>query len=75
MTHAFNQSQRFMRLSFTADANGLTATAPANANLAPAGHYMLFLVGKNGAPSEARIVHIQQAPIAAAMSSDGAATR
>lgn len=75
MTHAFNQSQRFMRLSFTADASQLTATAPANANLAPPGHYMLFLVGKNGAPSEARIVHIQQAPLAAAMPGGGAATR
>lgn len=59
MTHAFNQSQRFMRLTFTAGTDRVTATAPANANLAPPGYYMLFLVGKNGAPSEARIVHIQ----------------
>ena len=65
MTHAFNQSQRFMRLPFTADASLITATAPANPNLAPPGHYMLFLVGRNGAPSEARIVHLQQGLVAA----------
>jgi galactose oxidase len=58
MTHAFNQNQRFMRLSFVAGTDRVTATAPANANLAPPGYYMLFLVGTNGAPSEARIVHI-----------------
>ena len=59
MTHAFNQSQRFIRLSFTAGSGAVTATAPANANLAPPGHYMLFLVGTNGAPSVARIVHVR----------------
>jgi Domain of unknown function (DUF1929)/Galactose oxidase, central domain len=58
MTHAFDQNQRFMSLSFTPGAGSVSATAPANANLAPPGHYMLFLVGSNGAPSTARIVHI-----------------
>ena len=58
MTHAFNQSQRFIRLAFAAGPGAVTATAPANANLAPPGHYLLFLVGTNGAPSVARIVHI-----------------
>ena len=60
MTHAFNQSQRFIRLSFSAAADkSLTAVAPANGNIAQPGHYMLFLIGSNGAPSVARIVHIQ----------------
>jgi galactose oxidase len=58
MTHAFNQSQRFMGLPFTVGPAGVTVTAPANANLAPPGHYMLFLVGSNGTPSVARIVHV-----------------
>jgi hypothetical protein len=58
MTHALNQSQRFSRLSFAAGAGGLTVMAPANANLAPPGHYLLFLVGTNGAPSVARVVHL-----------------
>jgi galactose oxidase len=60
MTHAFNMTQRFVRLSFTAASDGsLVATAPANPNLAQPGYYMLFLIGSNGAPSVARIVHIQ----------------
>jgi hypothetical protein len=36
----------------------LNVTAPANANLAPPGHYLLFLVNANGAPSVARIIRI-----------------
>lgn len=56
MTHAFNQSQRFAPLRFTTGSNGITATAPAGPNLAPPGHYMLFLVGANGAPSVARML-------------------
>lgn len=59
MTHAFDQNQRFMRLSFVRQPGILTVTAPANANLAPPGHYMLFLVNANGVPSVANILHIQ----------------
>jgi hypothetical protein len=33
-------------------------TAPASANLAPPGHYMLFLVDQQGIPSVAKIVQI-----------------
>ena len=57
-THGFNQSQMFLRLSFVPASGGLTVTGPANANLAPPGHYMLFLVDARGTPSVARIVHI-----------------
>jgi galactose oxidase-like protein/glyoxal oxidase-like protein/Kelch motif protein len=58
MTHAFNQSQQLAKLPFADGPNGLRVTAPANANLAPPGFYMLFLVGANGVPSVARIVHV-----------------
>jgi hypothetical protein len=58
MTHGFNQSQMFVRLSFARASGGLTVTAPANANLAPPGHYMLFLIGTKGTPSVARFIHI-----------------
>jgi hypothetical protein len=58
VTHTFDQSQRFAKLPFADGPNGLKVTAPANANLAPPGHYMLFLVGTNGAPSVARILHV-----------------
>lgn len=61
VTHAFNQSQQLNTLGFTAAANGqsLTATTPANGNLAPPGPYMLFLVNAQGVPSVAQIVFLQ----------------
>ena len=48
------------RCSFTAGATSLTATAPANANVAPPGFYMLFIVDANGVPSVARMVSVQR---------------
>src|SRR5206468_9470754 len=35
VTHAFDEDQRFLNLSFTAGIGALTIQAPANANLAP----------------------------------------
>jgi hypothetical protein len=57
VTHATNMAQRFIPLSFSAGSGTLTATAPANANIAPPGNYMLFIVNTNGVPSVAAIVH------------------
>ncbi len=57
VTHAFDQNQRRVPLAFTANAGTLTVTAPANANLAPPGFYMLFLVS-NGVPSVAEFVRV-----------------
>jgi hypothetical protein len=56
-THTDNMSQRFIPLTFSAGGSSLTVTAPVNANLAPPGNYMLFLVDTNGIPSVAAIVH------------------
>jgi hypothetical protein len=53
MTHGFNMGQRYVPLSFTAGAGALTVTSPANANLAPPGHYMLFVLDDLGVPSSA----------------------
>jgi hypothetical protein len=59
VTHATDMNQRLNYLSFTApDSTSLSVTAPANALLAPPGHYMLFLLDENGVPSIARIVRI-----------------
>lgn len=58
VTHAFNENQRINLLSFTASTGGLTVTAPANANISPPGHYMLFIVNQDGVPSVARIVEL-----------------
>lgn len=47
-THAFDQDQRAIELQFSEDGkepeNTLTITAPANAYIAPAGLYMLFIL-------------------------------
>ena len=59
VTHSDNMEQRYIPLSFTRGATSLTATAPANANVAPPGPYMLFLVDTNGVPSVAHMVSIQ----------------
>ncbi len=58
VTHAFNMDQRFVPLSFTQTSGGLNVQAPANANLAPPGTYMLFIVNSNGVPSIAPFVRL-----------------
>ena len=58
-THAFNQNQQFMRLLFTRPSLGtLTVTGPANANIAPPGHYLLFLISDTGVPSSGQVVSV-----------------
>jgi len=57
VTHDINMSQRFLPLSFTAGSGSLSIVAPANANLAPPGNYMLFIVDTTGVPSVAAIVN------------------
>jgi hypothetical protein len=58
ITHAFNENAGFNSLSFTQTTGGITVTAPANANLATPGNYMLFIVNSSGAASVASWVHL-----------------
>lgn len=58
VTHGFDQNQRINRLSFSKASRGLQITTPSNGNLAPPGHYMLFILTKRGVPSEGRIIQI-----------------
>ncbi|HYS11315.1 MAG TPA: fibronectin type III domain-containing protein [Myxococcales bacterium] len=58
VTHTINMAQRYLPLAFTAGSGSLTVTAPANANLATPGNYMLFLVDTNGVPSIAANTHL-----------------
>jgi len=58
VTHFFDQNERYLPLSFTQASGGLTVTAPANANLAPPGYYMLFIVNSSGVPSIAPFVQV-----------------
>jgi len=55
-THAFDQNQRTVTVSFTQATGGLNLTAPSDPNLAPPGHYMLFLLNGSGVPSVAKII-------------------
>ena len=68
-THAFNQNQRFLSLSFSANGNNLEIRAPYDGqynsptpggarNIAPPGFYMLFLLDDQGVPSVAKIVRV-----------------
>jgi hypothetical protein len=59
VTHAFDQNQRYVPLTFQQTTGGLTVQAPNSANLAPPGYYMLFIIGSNGVPSVASMVKIQ----------------
>jgi hypothetical protein len=61
-THTNDMSQRFMRLNFTATSTGLNVTMPANANLAPPGFYLLFILNGSGVPSVGSMVQISSAP-------------
>lgn len=58
-THTIDMDQRLLHLNFQQIGSSLDVQAPADANLAPPGYYMLFLVDNNGVPSVASFVHIQ----------------
>jgi PKD repeat protein len=60
-THAFDMGQRFEWLPFSRIPGGLSISAPDNSNLAPPGHYMLFLLNGSGVPSVAKIVKVGSA--------------
>jgi galactose oxidase len=67
VTHSFDQNQRLNTLAFTKGQDALNVSAPANANICPPGHYMLFVVNGEGTPSVGHIVRISahQAAVAA----------
>jgi galactose oxidase len=59
VTHAFDASQRANSLAFTIGAGSVKVTAPLNSRRAPPGHYLLFLLNRNGVPSVGRIVQVR----------------
>ena len=65
VTHSVNMEQRYVPLSFTAGGGVINATAPANANVAPPGIYMLFVTNANGVPSVARMMRVGSEPTTA----------
>jgi hypothetical protein len=58
VTHAYNQNQRINRLNFQQTPGGLQISAPAEANLAPPGYYILFILNGSGAPSLGQIMRL-----------------
>lgn len=57
-THANDMHQRYVPLAVTQEADGVQLTAPPDANAAPPGYYMLFLVNEAGVPSIAEFVEV-----------------
>ena len=62
VTHAYDQSQRFVPLAFTAEADRVVVTSPWAPYDAPPGYYMLFLISNQGVPSVAEYVKVAPVP-------------
>ncbi|WP_167784884.1 galactose oxidase-like domain-containing protein [Ramlibacter rhizophilus] len=58
VTHSVDMNQRLNVLGFSPGQGLLEVTAPASGNIAPPGHYLLFLVDQNGVPSLGRVVQL-----------------
>ena len=58
VTHDDNMEQRYVPLNFTTGSGSLSATIPANVNVAPPGYYMLFVLNGAGVPSVAKMVRL-----------------
>jgi hypothetical protein len=59
VTHSVNFDQRYVRLADLTTGSGVyTVAAPATANLAPPGYYMLFVTDQDGVPSVAATVQL-----------------
>jgi hypothetical protein len=59
VTHGTNMDQRYIPLQFSQGQGGqVSVVAPANNNIAPPGHYMLFVCPTSGAPSIAKFLKV-----------------
>ncbi|MEH6593103.1 MAG: carboxypeptidase regulatory-like domain-containing protein [Halioglobus sp.] len=59
-THTYDQSQRYIPLTFSASGQSLTIDAPADAFTASPGYYMLFLVNSAGVPAIAPFMRVAE---------------
>lgn len=59
-THTDDMNQRYVPLTFAIKAGNLAVTAPANANIAPPGYYMLSIVNSSGVPAVMPFVQVHQ---------------
>lgn len=58
VTHSFNMGQRFLELGFNVQGNTINVTMPNSPNIAPPGHYMLFVMNNAGVPSVSKIIQL-----------------
>jgi galactose oxidase len=58
VTHSHNMNQSFQFLNFTTSGREVTIDAPKNRFMAPPGHYLLFLISKEGVPAVAPIIRL-----------------
>ena len=58
VTHSQNQEQRYKALPFERTGILLEVEAPARREISPPGHYLLFLINKQGTPSLAKIIQV-----------------
>ncbi len=68
VTHSVDMNQRLIPLALTPRTGCVDLAAPPNANAAPPGYYMLFLINDQGVPSVAKFVKLRaggDAPAAA----------
>ena len=75
-THGVDQGQRYVPLQFSTAGSVVTATAPATPDIAPPGHYMLFVTDRAGVPSVAKIIkldprHVPRPPTSTSSDYDG----
>jgi hypothetical protein len=59
VTHAFDAGARANKLNFQVGAGSVEVTAPSGPRLAPPGHYLLFILNRNGVPSAGKVVQVQ----------------
>jgi Big-like domain-containing protein/galactose oxidase-like protein/purple acid phosphatase-like protein len=57
-THRQDFDQRYIPLSFSQTSGGLSVQPPGNADIAPPGYYMLWLVNSSGVPSMAQMIQV-----------------
>lgn len=59
VTHAFDAGQRANVLTFGRGSGVVNVTTPSTSRRAPPGHYLLFLLNRNGVPSVGTIIKVQ----------------
>ncbi|MGL4609567.1 MAG: galactose oxidase-like domain-containing protein [Trueperaceae bacterium] len=54
-----DQELQQQQVIYSKSGSSLSVKSPANANAAPPGYYMLFVINTSGVPSVARIITVQ----------------